>query len=73
MEKYTIKRYRLDAHSPELDSLREIAKVECELFTAKMICYSLNYGEAWEGDPYITYRLFDSSDEEIKLRKPEDA
>ena len=72
MEKYTIKRQRLDAYSPELDSLTEIANIESELRTAKMICYSLNYGEAWEGDPYISYRLFDSNDEEIKLREPQD-
>jgi hypothetical protein len=72
MEKYTIKRQRLNVHSPELDSLTEIAKIESELWTTKMICYSLNYRELWEGDPYISYHLFDSNDEEIKLRKPED-
>jgi hypothetical protein len=72
MEKYTIKRRKLDAYSPELDSTEEIAKIECTLSVAKMICYSLSYGEAWEGDPYVSYLLFDSNGEEIKIRKTED-
>ncbi len=72
MEKYIIKRQRLDAHSPDADTIEEIAKIESTLQVAKMICYSLSYGEAWEGDPYVSYLLFTEADEEIKIGKPED-
>jgi hypothetical protein len=72
MEKYIIKRQILDAHSPELDRIKEFAIVESSLSSTKAICYSLNYIEAWEGDPYISYLLFKESGEEIILRKPED-
>jgi hypothetical protein len=71
MEKYTIKRRHLDAYDPDLDSIEILIKMECELSTAKMVCYSLNYGEAWEGDPYTSYHLFDENESEIKLRVPE--
>lgn len=71
MEKYTIQRKKLDAYDPQLDSFESIASIECNEGVAKMICYSLNYGEAWEGDPYTSYHLFNSNDTEIILRKPE--
>ncbi len=71
MEKFTIKRRVLDAYVPEADRTEEIAFIECSPIVAKMICYSLNYGEAWEGDPYTSYHLFDSNSTEVILRKPE--
>jgi hypothetical protein len=71
MEKYTIRRKILDAYDTEADRIEDFAIVECGLSSAKTICYSLSYGEAWEGDPYTSYHLFDLNGSEIPLRKPE--
>jgi hypothetical protein len=71
MEKYTIRRRILDAHDIENDRIEEFAIIECSLSSAKTICYSLSYGEAWEGDPYVSYHLFDSFGKEMPIRIPE--
>ena len=69
MEKYTIHRKRLDAYDPQMDSIESIASIECTRNVAKMICYSLNIGEANEGDPYTSYLLVDQNGKEISINE----
>ncbi len=69
MEKYTIKRIKLDAYDPQMDSSESIATIECSTSVAKMICYALNVGEANEGDPYTSYKLLNNQGETISLNE----